>query len=112
MGWGITFTPELYLSKFSFQSIYELQGRIREEEETITYIEKRILMIAASNPKDICGEEFKEEPLSFIQSEVSDLLRDYEEGIQLLIKLRMFETHLEETGEDIEKYNPFKDEKY
>ncbi len=109
MGWGITFTPELYLSKFSFQSIYELQDRIREEEETITYIEKRILMIAASNPKEICGEEFKEEPLSFVQSEINELMDGYADGIALLTKLRMFETHLEETGEDIKKYNPFKE---
>ncbi len=112
MGWGTTFTPEIYLNRLSFDTKYDLEQEIEDIKDCLSNIEKRILMISAARPEDICGEEFKDEPLSAIQNEVTNLLEEYQEDMHKLVRLELFLIHLEDTGEDIKEYNPFKDEKY
>jgi len=109
MGWGTTFKPEIYLSKKSFESDYDLEDEISENEMHLTSIEKEILMLASANPKDICGEEFKDEPLSFVKYRIEELMDSYAQTMTDLTNLRHFREHLEETQEDIEDYNPFKE---
>ncbi len=108
MGWGTAFKTEVYLNKMTFQNIYELEIAIESAEAYITQSEKKLLMLAAASPKDICDEDVEVSPLSYIQTETQELIDSLLEDKERLVLLELFKEHLEETGKNIEDYNPFK----
>ena len=121
MGWGTTFKPEVYLSKMSFTTKYELDDAIKDLEEWVETRRRELCMFAASNPKDILSEKVLSEqddieewtPVDIVgnlESYINVIITDMIDDVNTLRLLYLFKQHLEETGDDIEKYNPFKKE--
>lgn len=90
MGWGTSFTAELYLSKKVFKHKYELESAIEYCEDEIENIKSNIHMYASSNINDVVPKEFENEKISFIQREMSQLLRDLQDETIKLHLLRIY----------------------
>jgi hypothetical protein len=79
MGWGTTFSPEIYLSKVTFDNSWEIENYISEKELYIKDAKNRLCMYASATPKDICPDDWKDEIVTFLSNEVSthiDYLED------------------------------------
>jgi hypothetical protein len=96
MGWGTDFTADIYLSKETYGSIYELEDKIKEDEKYLEDINAKILMYASSNPKDLVPEDWKDEPINFIHFEVKKLLDELYETDMLLCRRYLYLEYLKE----------------
>lgn len=90
MGWGTDFTTNIYLSRQIFKSSFQLEDKIKEIEKEISEIKSKILMYASSNIKDILPEEWNNEPIHFIQVNVTEDLDLLEEKIIELYNLMLY----------------------
>lgn len=57
MGWGTSFTGDIYISKKLFKSQSDLDDEIKDIEEQIQSVKETLLMYASSTPKDIFKDE-------------------------------------------------------
>jgi hypothetical protein len=92
MGWGTTFTFEHYLNRQIFANRYELEEAISNKREEVNTWLQRIMMFAASNPATMIPEDWKEDPVSWIHTTVSQLMDDYTDDV---LMLRELENYLE-----------------
>ena len=79
MGWGTSFKKEIYLSRKSFDSIYELEQKIEQNKIWIANIIQKLKMFASANPRDIIDPEWKEEPINWLNNQIDDLIEVMEE---------------------------------
>lgn len=78
MGWGTTFTTDIYISRRHFDSLADLDDAIKEYEDSIAWIEKRLLMFAASPPGDISELQFEvEEIIENLKHDITEVNRLY-----------------------------------
>lgn len=109
MGWGTTFKPTIYISRYAFENISDLDDSIDEVENDINNYKAIIKGYVCSTPKDIIPEEFKEEPVERLNNKIDSLFNDLIDLYNLLHKLKLFRYHLEDSKDNIAKYNPFKE---
>lgn len=81
MGWGTTFTSEIYLSRKYFDTVYDIEEYIKEKEEDIKAVERQLLMYASSTPKDIIPDGWKDDRVNFLSIELKNILGALEEFI-------------------------------
>jgi hypothetical protein len=93
MGWGTSFTIEIYLSKKIYNSKSELIDEIDQLKDYINTSKERILQYASSNIKDILPEEYKNNPLEWVHLEVTDIMSDLIENTK---ELQLLTLYLEE----------------
>lgn len=100
MGWGTSFTPEIFLNKHTFHSREELIDKIKDLEESINTDKSLLKMYAISTPTDII---FKNDAydvddvfVSFIQTWTEEILEDLIEDIATLTRLNIFLEHIDE----------------
>jgi hypothetical protein len=96
MGWGIDFKANIFLSKMSFSNESELLELIKEKEDDIITYQKQILMYVSSNPKDIVPDDWKDEPIQFLQSEIERLFEVYDTTLNLLKDLYYYKEYLKD----------------
>ena len=101
MGWGTTFSPEIYLSKATFDSKWEIEDYIKDKETSINFIRNKLLIFAASSPKDICPDEWKEDIVSYLTNELRDLLDLLEELTIEKTKTNLLLNHVTENNIDV-----------
>ncbi len=94
MGWGTTFSPEIYLSKVTFDSKWEIEDYIKDKETSINFIRNKLLIFAASSPKDICPDEWKDDIVSYLTNELRDLLDLLEELTIEKAKINLLLNHV------------------
>jgi hypothetical protein len=109
MGWGTTFKPTIYISRYAFENISDLDDSIDEVENDINNYKAIIKGYVYSTPKDIIPEEFKEEPVEWLNNKIDSLFNDLIDLYNLLHKLKILKYHLEDSKDNIAKYNPFKE---
>lgn len=109
MGWGTTFKPTIYISRYAFKNISDLDDSIDEIEDDINNNKAIIKGYVHSTPKDIIPEEFKEETVEWLNNKIDSLFNDLIDLYNLLHKLKLFRYHLEDSKDNIAKYNPFKE---
>lgn len=95
MGWGITFKPEIYLSRQSFNSVGELKDKIEETKDMIAWCRERLLILAAASPGKLIRDE-ESDGLFYLHSEFTEIMETLEEHITLLTKLYMLEEYVKE----------------
>lgn len=95
MGFGTSFTKEIYLNRQLFDSKYEVKSKIKELEDNIAEYREEILMYAAATPKDIHTDQ-DQDILSSIKCRVKELFEFLEEDYRLLHNLYHFEEYLDE----------------
>lgn len=110
MGWGTEFTPDIYLSRYVFKSTWELDEKIKELSDGIQMYKDRLKQYISANPKDIIPNDWKEEPIEWLDMKASEIFDGMDELQNDLFRLEMFKRHLEETNKPIEDFNPFRNE--
>lgn len=95
MGWGIDFKADIFLNRISIENMYQLEDIIEEKKKELLMCKEQIMMFTSSTPKDIIPEEWKEEPIRFLQNEVDSILEDYNENMNLLRDLYYYKEYLE-----------------
>lgn len=81
MGWGTTFTTEIYLSRLRFENIYQLEDKIREECEYLERIKNKLFIMVGSDMMKVIPEDSRENPISWIEEQVVELMTEYDETL-------------------------------
>ena len=89
MGWGTTFTAEIYLSRQTFQSKGDLEDFIRQTNEDIRRRQEQIFMFCSSNVRDLVPKEWEERSVVFIHDRVTELMNEIFSDTVLLCKLQL-----------------------
>lgn len=108
MGWGTTFNAGIYLNRKTFNSISELNEEIDNLYDEISSIRESILIQAAGGIAAFSKSEYISDDVSNFKSSMNEYFDQLAEANDLLYKLLLFKEMLDETGDDIGKYNPFK----
>lgn len=104
MGWGTIFTPEVYISKEHYNSLEDIQEKIKEEEENINESKEAIAMLVAATPKDIV-EQDSEDVISSLRFKLMEYHESIAESSRKLCLLQLLEEYVQENGiEKVIKY--------
>jgi hypothetical protein len=100
MGYGTTFTTDIYLNKQIFSSRYELDERVKELESHIESAKRELLAFAVGTPKDIMAEKnedgYIENPIDQILRRASETFNWMEDNYRELNRLYQFQEYLDE----------------
>ena len=102
MGWGIEFKTNIFLNKMSIQNIFDLYDIIKEKESELEAMKTAIYMYASSDPKLLISDEWKDDPIIFIQLKIKEILTEIEELITVLTNLYHYKEYLEDNGKSDE----------
>ena len=110
MGYGTTFTADIYLNRQIFGSRYELDIRVQELEDMIESAKKELTAFAVGTPKDIMAEKdedgYVENPIDQILRRTRETFEWMEDNYRELNRLYQFQEYLDENPDvDIEKMN-------
>ena len=104
MGWGTYFKTEVELHKEAFSCNAEVDEAIEECEIFINKMERKLLMFAAANPKDILPNE--EHPVEMLQYEIEEILEAIHDELAHLHKLELLSKYLHDNpGVDVRTLN-------
>jgi len=81
MSWGLQFKAEIFIPRVRKTDV---ENKIKENEEYIGFLEKEMLMLSISNPRDIASKENIEsgEIVHEIHVRVEELFYNYKETLQ------------------------------
>lgn len=95
MGWGTAFQCEIVINKEHYQSLYEVEDRIKDLEDFNSKLESEILMYASANPKDIVPKDWEDQAINFIKTEINAALEILKENNDLLFKLYLLKENFD-----------------
>lgn len=98
MSYGTDFKADIYISRKIFTSLDEVQEYRDELEEDIINDKAKVLMYVSSTPKDIIPDDWKDEPIRWLQDQLIELLTNIEENLNLLFKIDHYIEYLEENN--------------
>lgn len=100
MGYGTSFTTEIYLNRQIFNSKDELDEKIKEVEEYIESAKSELTAYAVATPRDIIAEK---DESGYIQNPIDEVLRKtretfewMEDNYRDLNRLYQYQQYLEE----------------
>ena len=96
MAWGMGFKTEVNISREHYSSIEDVKDRLLDIEEDLSEVKNRLMILAASTPKDIINEE---DIITAIHNEVKELLEEVRELSEKRLKLRLLIEYLEDGGD-------------
>jgi hypothetical protein len=110
MGYGTSFTTEIYLNRQIFNSRYELDDKIKELEGYIESTKRQLTSFAVSTPKDVIAEKnedgYVENPIDQILRRTAETFEWMEDNYRELNKLYQFKEYLDENPDvDIKTLN-------
>jgi predicted nuclease with TOPRIM domain len=110
MGYGTSFTTEIYLNRQIFNSRYELDDKIKELENMIELSKRELLAFAVSTPKDVMTEKNEEgeveNPMDQILRRTRETFECMEDNYRELNRLYQFQEYLDENPDvDIKTLN-------
>ena len=98
MGWGVEFKTDVFLNKETYGTQIELEDAIKETEDDQQKMISRVMMIVSANPRDIVPEEWKDQPIDFLHTEIDNLMDEILETERLLVKRYMYLEYVKENG--------------
>lgn len=98
MGWGVEFKTDVFLNKETYGTQIELEDAIKETEDDQQKMISRVMMIVSANPKDVVPEEWKDQPIDFLYTEIDNLMDEILETERLLVKRYMYLEYVKENG--------------
>jgi len=98
MSYGTDFKADIYISRKIFTSLDEVQEYRDELENDIINDKAKVLMYVSSTPKDIIPDDWKDEPIRWLQNQLIELLTNIEENLNLLFKIDHYIEYLEENN--------------
>lgn len=100
MGYGTSFTTEIYLNRQIFNSKLELDKKIKEVEENIESAKRELTVYAVATPRDIIAEKneggYFQNPIDEVLRKVYDVLEWMEDNYRDLNRLYQYQQYLEE----------------
>lgn len=99
MGWGTSFTPEIYINKKHYNTISDVLDDISVIEDRITSIKNELLMLSTMTPH--FSERSLDEVLFEIRVKVETLFEDLEESYFELSTLTLLKEHFKNNKEVI-----------
>ena len=107
MGWGTDFTSNIYLNKQLFSNVFEVEDKVSELEDDKKYLETKLHMYSSSNVKDIVPRDWMDDdPISWLQKEVSQILQELNEINVELYKLGLYKEFLD-SNKDVKRKERF-----
>lgn len=100
MAWGIDFKADIFLNRETYSNISELKDAIYDSEKELQEIRDRIYMLTSSRPKDIVPEEWKDDVLTYLQTEVNRLFEEYDSMSEILLKRKLYLEYLKDNNID------------
>ena len=110
MGWGTSFTTEVYINRQIFNSKDELDERIKELEGYIESAKRDLTAYAVATPRDIIAEKdesgYIQNPIDEVLRKVHEIFEWMENNYRDLNKLYQYQQHLEENPDvDINQFS-------
>ena len=100
MGYGTTFTADIYLNRQIFDSRYELDIRVQELEDMIESAKRELTAFAVGTPKDFMAEKnedgYVENPIDQILRRTREIFEWMEDNYRELNRLYQFQEYLDE----------------
>ena len=100
MGWGTDFKADVYLNKLTFLNEIEVQNKIDENIDNIMDAKQRLKMFASSTPNDIIPDDWKDEPIDWLNSSLNELFEIITDLTEENIRLSQYVDYIVENGED------------
>jgi len=99
MGFGTSFKTEVYLNRLTFSHLSEVEEKVEDRRLHIEDIKRRLLMFASANVRDIIPDDWKDEPINWVNNNVDDLLSDFVTNVRELMHLEAFLEYVKEGGD-------------
>jgi len=100
MAWGIDFNTTLTLMRQEYSSISEVEMQIKEYDKQISDIEIKLKMLISSTPKDIIPDDWKEEPINWLNQNIDEEFTCYQEILIERFKLYQYIEFLKENDKE------------
>lgn len=94
MGWGIGFTAYIYLNKQSYSNKQEVEDRIEELNEDIQRNKEHLFLLVGGGVS-LVSEEFKDDKVIYLHTQVTDILNEMEDCIVQRKLLYLYLDYLE-----------------
>ena len=111
MGYGTSFTADIYLNRQIFESRWELDEKVKELEKFIEQGKQELLALAVSTPKDVIAEKdadgYPQNPIEEVLRKTRETFEWMEDNYRELNKLYQFQQYLDENPDT--DLNQFKD---
>ena len=111
MGYGTSFTTDIYLNRQIFSSRYELDEKVKELEKFIEQGKQELLALVVSTPRDVIAEKdesgYPQNPFDEVLRKTREIFEWMEDNYRDLHKLYQFQEYLDENP-DVD-LNQFKD---
>jgi hypothetical protein len=110
MGWGTSFTSDVYLSRESFSSRYELDSKVKQIEGWINNYKQELIAYAVATPKDVMApvneDNIPEHPFDMILRRVNEIFDTLNDLYNELNKLYQLQEYLDDNKDiDIKTLN-------
>jgi len=111
MGYGTSFTTDIYLNRQIFESRWELDEKVKELEKFIEQGKQELLALAVSTPRDVISDKdadgYPQNPIEEVLRKTRETFEWMEDNYRELNKLYQFQEYLDENP-DVE-LKQFKD---
>jgi len=100
MGWGTDFKADVYLNKLTFINELEVQNKIDENISDIQDAKQRIKMFASATLSDIIPDDWKDEPIDWLNNSLNELFETISQLTEENVRLNQYIEYLDGNGED------------
>lgn len=94
MACGIDFKADVYLSRITFTSIYQVEDKIKELEDEINTAREILSMLAIASPNTIIEQD--EDPIYSIKNRVEDQVNTIIEAQYTIVLVNLYYDELKE----------------
>ena len=96
MGWGTDFNTNIYLNRQVFISKLEVDDKISELTQKIEDNKSLLKMYASSTPSGIIPEDWNDDPIGWINTQINSICDSIEENTIQMYNLKLYSEYLEE----------------
>lgn len=89
MGWGLSFKADIYLSKETYNTEYEVEQEIENLTESINRCKRRLALMIAANPSTFIEKGEDIDPLYDLDNKISSHFESLEENIVHSYRLQL-----------------------
>jgi len=100
MGWGTLFNTEIYLSREMYSSQFEVEEKLAEIDKHLNVLISSIKMFATASPSEIIPEDWKDEPVNWLNNKIDELIDSYDELMIQQFRLTLYLEHIKENPEN------------
>jgi hypothetical protein len=99
MTWGTSFKTDISLLRETYSSEIDIEDTINELNTDIRDLESKIKMFTTVSFREIITEEWKDEPINWINNQINELFKSYSELIIRQYKLELYLDYVKEYPE-------------